>query len=63
MAFDRVQHLLKNRAQNAIENFEKKLKKEADRLKMVNKNISFANKDYSDKYTALKTRWTEVKGR
>lgn len=54
MAFDKVQHLLKNRAQNAIENFEKKLKREADRLKQVNRNISNANKDYNDKYAGLR---------
>jgi hypothetical protein len=46
LAFDRVQHMLKNRAQNAIENFERKLKREADRLKKVNRFVSNTNKEY-----------------
>ena len=54
MAFDRVQHMLKNRAQNAIENFEKKLKNEADRLKKVNRFISNTNKEYQDTYAKLR---------
>lgn len=63
LAFDRVQQLLKNRAQNAIENFERKLKKEADRQKNVNKQISNATSNYNDKYSSLRTRWMDVKGR
>lgn len=46
-----------------LESFEKKLRSEEQRLKIVKSQIREQNKKYKEKVTATMTKWRGVQGR
>lgn len=55
--------MLINRAQNAIEEFERRIKREEHRQKEVRKNDKLLDRLQKDKVNAVESKWQSVRSR